>query len=116
MKIHGDLESRFLLNALNGALKANRRNLLFRVLEVRKECDLRTGRNGLLERHAGAVDANVMEHALHFHLVVQSVPETWTVTGHRISNLFSRMHDSPSISVAAANVCQAVTSASLFTG
>jgi hypothetical protein len=73
LEIDGNLKSWLFLEALHDSFKADRRNLFLGILEVRKECNFGAGRHRLLESHSGSIDANVMEHALHFYLVVLTI-------------------------------------------
>ena len=86
LEVHGNLEAWLLLEALNDSFKANRRHLFLWVPEVCKQSDLGAGRNGLLERHPRPVNSDVVEHSLHFNLVVLSIRN---LDGDRTSNFKS---------------------------
>jgi hypothetical protein len=83
LEAHGNFESWLLMETLNESFKANRRNLFLRAPKVYKQTDLCAWRHGLLQHQLGPVNSNVVEHSLHFHLVVRSVRK---VDSDRTSN------------------------------
>ncbi len=83
-EIDGNLESRFFPEAFDDAFKTNRRDLFLRITKMCEQSDFCSRWYGLLKRHSGPVDTDVVKLPLHFHLVVMPIGN---LNGHWTSNI-----------------------------